>query len=276
MPWIVRRGCDSVGDVDFLRTPDDRFAELPGFPFEPNYVDVAAGDGASDTLRVHYVDEGDRTSGETVLLLHGEPSWSYLYRKMIPMLVEAGLPVRRSRPRRLRPLRQADATRRLHLRRATSTGCAKRCSTSSTSAAITLVGQDWGGLIGLRLVAENPDRFARVVAANTVPADRRPQPRQGIPRLAAVSPGDARTSTSAASSRAAAGTDARRADDRCVRRAVPRRHLQGGRAAVPDAGADVTGRSGRAGQPQGVGGARRSSTSRSSAPSATGPDHGRR
>ena len=88
--WMVRRGCDSVGDVDFLRTPDERFADLPGFPFEPNYVDVAAGDGSDDSLRVHYVDEGDRTSGETVLLMHGEPSWSYLYRKMIPVLVDAG------------------------------------------------------------------------------------------------------------------------------------------------------------------------------------------
>jgi haloalkane dehalogenase len=105
---MVRRGCDSVGDVDFLRTPDDRFADLPGFSFEPNYVDVTAGDGSGDTLRIHYVDEGDRTSGETVLLMHGEPSWSYLYRTMIPM--------HRPGSRRLRPLRQADAARRVHIR----------------------------------------------------------------------------------------------------------------------------------------------------------------
>src|SRR6516162_2937527 len=90
MRWIVRRGCESVADVDFLRTPDDRFSDLPGFPFGPNYVEVAAGNGSNDTLRIHYVDEGDRTSTETVLLMHGEPSWSYLYRKMIPILVGAG------------------------------------------------------------------------------------------------------------------------------------------------------------------------------------------
>src|SRR4051794_38529777 len=72
MSWMVRRGCDSVADVDFLRTPDDRFNGLPGYPFEPNYVDVTAGDGTNDVLRVHFVDEGDRTSGETVLLMHGE------------------------------------------------------------------------------------------------------------------------------------------------------------------------------------------------------------
>ena len=74
--------------METLRTPEDRFSGLPGFPFEPHYVEVDAGDGSA--LRVHYLDEGPK-DGEAVLLLHGEPSWSYLYRRMIPVLVDAGL-----------------------------------------------------------------------------------------------------------------------------------------------------------------------------------------
>src|SRR4051812_35417632 len=76
--------------VDALRTPDDRFTDLPGYPFEPQYVDVPAGDGSSDTLRVHYVDEGE-AGAPPVLMLHGEPSWSFLYRRMIPIVTGAGL-----------------------------------------------------------------------------------------------------------------------------------------------------------------------------------------
>src|SRR5438552_3046977 len=76
--------------MEILRTPDERFTDLPGYPFAPHYVDVDAGDGSGDTLRIHYVDEGP-AGGEPVLLMHGEPSWSYLYRKMIPVLVDAGL-----------------------------------------------------------------------------------------------------------------------------------------------------------------------------------------
>ncbi|MGI8661579.1 MAG: alpha/beta fold hydrolase, partial [Acidimicrobiales bacterium] len=75
--------------MEILRTPDDRFADLSGYDFEPNYVEVAASDGSGDNLRVHYLDVAG-TSGETVLLLHGEPSWSYLYRKVIPPLVAGG------------------------------------------------------------------------------------------------------------------------------------------------------------------------------------------
>ncbi len=74
-----------------LRTPDERFADLPDYPFEPHYAEVTAipGDAASGTLRVHYLDEGPRDA-TPVLLLHGEPSWSYLYRHMVPVLVAAG------------------------------------------------------------------------------------------------------------------------------------------------------------------------------------------
>ena len=70
-----------------LRTPDERFRDLPGYSFTPNYLDVPDGEGGS--LRVHYLDEGPRGS-DTVLLMHGEPSWSYLYRKMVPIIVAEG------------------------------------------------------------------------------------------------------------------------------------------------------------------------------------------
>jgi haloalkane dehalogenase len=166
MRWIVRPGCDSFADVDFLRTPDDRFSDLPGFPFEPNYVHVAAGDRSNDTLRVHYVDEGDRTSGETVLLMHGEPSWSYLYRKMIPILVEAGYrcvaPDLVGFGRSDKPTPRGEYTYERHV-----DWMREALLDKLSLGGITLVGQDWGGLIGLRLVAENTDRFSRVVAANT-------------------------------------------------------------------------------------------------------------
>ena len=75
--------------MDLLRTPDECFERLPDFPFTPHYVEVSSGDG-DGTLRIHYLDEGP-TDAPTVLLLHGEPTWSYLYRKMIPVLVDAGL-----------------------------------------------------------------------------------------------------------------------------------------------------------------------------------------
>jgi haloalkane dehalogenase len=148
--------------VEVLRTPDERFARLPDFPFEPRYVDVPDGSGGS--LRVHYIDEGPRRT-PPVLLMHGEPSWSFLYRKMIPVLVEAGL--RAVAPdlvgcgRSDKPVSRDDYTYQRHV----DWMAAFLESVDLTGA--TLVGQDWGGLIGLRLVAEQPERFARVVAANT-------------------------------------------------------------------------------------------------------------
>ena len=148
-----------------LRTPDDRFADLPGYPFAPHYVDVPAGDGTDDTLRVHYVDEGPR-DGPVVLLLHGEPSWSYLYRHMIPVLVDAGL--RAVAPdlvgfgRSDKPAARQDYTYQRHVEWVLAA-----VLDALALDGVTLVGQDWGGLIGLRLVAEHPDRFARFVAANT-------------------------------------------------------------------------------------------------------------
>ncbi len=87
-----------------LRTPDERFTGLPGFDFAPNYVEIADSEGG--TLRVHYLREGD-PDAPVVLLMHGEPSWCYLYRKMIPVLTGAGPAGRGARPGGVRPLRQA-------------------------------------------------------------------------------------------------------------------------------------------------------------------------
>jgi haloalkane dehalogenase len=148
--------------MDTLRTPDDRFRSLPGYPFQPRYVEVPSGDGGE--LRMHYVDEGPRQA-DVVLMLHGEPSWSYLYRKMVPLITEAGL--RAVAPdlvgfgRSDKPVRREDYTYARHV-------AWMRCFVESLDLRrITLVCQDWGGLIGLRLVADQPERFARVVAANT-------------------------------------------------------------------------------------------------------------
>jgi haloalkane dehalogenase len=149
--------------MEILRTPDERFADLPEFPYEPRYVEVGDGDGG--TLRLAYVEDGP-ADGETVLLLHGEPSWSFLYRRMIPVLTGAGLrvvaPDLVGFGRSDKPARQDDYSYARHaewLREALFDRLDLR--------GITLVGQDWGGLLGLRLVGEHPDRFARVVAANT-------------------------------------------------------------------------------------------------------------
>lgn len=149
--------------MESLRTPDERFEALPGFPFAPHYVDVP--DGESGTLRVHYLDEGP-ADGALVLLMHGEPSWCFLYRKMIPILTAAGLrciaPDLVGFGRSDKPTDRAAYTYARHVEwmRAALFGTLDLRD-------VTLVCQDWGGLIGLRLVGEHPDRFARVVAANT-------------------------------------------------------------------------------------------------------------
>ncbi|MGY1724007.1 haloalkane dehalogenase [Blastococcus sp. SYSU DS0533] len=149
--------------METLRTPDERFTDLPGFPYEPRYVEVDDGEGGR--LRVAYVDEGP-ADGETVLLLHGEPSWSFLYRRMIPVLVDAGLrvvaPDLVGFGRSDKPVERSAYTYARHV------GWMRQALLDELDLRdITFVGQDWGGLIGLRLVAENPGRFARVVVANT-------------------------------------------------------------------------------------------------------------
>jgi haloalkane dehalogenase len=155
--------------MDVLRTPEERFTDLPGFPWSPGYADT------SDGLRMAYVDEGPR-DGQVVLLLHGEPSWSYLYRTMIPVLVDAGLrvvaPDLIGFGRSDKPTEMADYTYARHVEWLRSV-LFDRLDLRD----VVLVCQDWGGLLGLRLVAEHPDRFARVVAANTgLPDGRRRLP----------------------------------------------------------------------------------------------------
>lgn len=145
-----------------LRTPEERFKELPDYPFEPHYVEVP--DGEDGSLRIHYVDENPQGS-EPILLLHGEPSWSFLYRKMIPIFVEAGyravVPDLVGFGRSDKPADRNDYTYQRHV------DWMQTWLDKVDLNGITLFGQDWGGLIGLRLVAGNPARFARVVVSNT-------------------------------------------------------------------------------------------------------------
>ncbi|MGW0805190.1 haloalkane dehalogenase [Nonomuraea sp. NPDC002799] len=145
--------------MEILRTPEERFADLPGFPYEPHYADVAGG------LRMAYVEAGP-SDGEPVVLLHGEPSWSFLYRHVMRELAAAGLRAiaadlvgfgRSDKPVELAAhtyARHVEWTRALLFDALGLSG-------------VTIVGQDWGGLIGLRIAAEHPERVARIVAANT-------------------------------------------------------------------------------------------------------------
>ena len=140
-----------------LRTPEARFANLPDYSFAPHYAEV-------DGLRLHYLDEGPRDA-LPVLMLHGEPSWSYLYRHMIPPVVGAGYRVLAPDligfGRSDKPAARSDYSYASHLR------WLSRWLIALDLSEVTLVCQDWGGLLGLRLVAAYSDLFARVVAANT-------------------------------------------------------------------------------------------------------------
>ncbi|MEQ1730518.1 MAG: haloalkane dehalogenase, partial [Vicinamibacterales bacterium] len=148
--------------MDVLRTPDERFDNLPDFPFAPRYRDVA--NPAGEPLRVHYLDEGPRDA-PPILLLHGEPSWCYLYRRMIPLLVAAGhrvlAPDLIGFGRSDKPVRRDDYTFERHV------DWTSDWLTQLDLRDVTLFCQDWGGLIGLRLIARFPERFSAVVAANT-------------------------------------------------------------------------------------------------------------
>src|SRR5487761_1019363 len=151
-----------------LRTPDDRFASLPDFGYPPSYADAGG-------ARMAYVEAGP-ADGEPVLLLHGEPSWSFLYRHVMPVLADAGLRAiaadligfgRSDKPAEIDDHSYARHVEWVRAFAFDALGLH----------GLTLVGQDWGGLIGLRLVAEHPDRFARVVAANTgLPTGDQPTP----------------------------------------------------------------------------------------------------
>jgi haloalkane dehalogenase len=155
--------------MELLRTPDERFAKLPGYDFAPNYVELAGG------LRVHHVDEGPRDA-PVVLMMHGEPSWSFLYRKVIRAVVAAGL--RAVAPdlvgfgRSDKPAAREDYTYQRHV------DWMAAWLEAVDLREVTLLCQDWGGLIGLRLAAEHEDRFARIVAANTfLPTGDIPMPK---------------------------------------------------------------------------------------------------
>jgi haloalkane dehalogenase len=151
-----------------LRTPDERFADLPGFPHEPRYADL-------DGVRMAYVEAGP-ADGPVVLLLHGEPSWSFLYRHVVRVLAEAG--IRAVAPdlvgfgRSDKPAEIADHSYARHVEwvRALALDVLDLRD-------VTIVGQDWGGLIGLRLAAEHSGRVAAIVAANTgLPTGDHPMP----------------------------------------------------------------------------------------------------
>jgi haloalkane dehalogenase len=142
--------------MEILRTPDDRFQRLPGYPWGPRYTEV-------DGVRIHHVEDGP-AGAAPVLLLHGEPTWSYLYRKVIPVLAEAGhrvlAPDLVGFGKSDKPARRRDYSYARHV------GWMAGWMRALDLRGVTLVCQDWGALIGLRLVAEHPERFARVAVAN--------------------------------------------------------------------------------------------------------------
>ena len=141
-----------------LRTPDERFAQLPDFPYAPQYAQV-------DGLRMHYIDEGPRDAAVTVLCLHGQPSWAYLYRKMIPVFVQAGLRVvapdwfgfgRSDKP-------DDDAWYTFERHRNSMLRFVEQMDLRN----VLLVVQDWGGLLGLTLPLQQPERYTRLLVMNT-------------------------------------------------------------------------------------------------------------
>jgi haloalkane dehalogenase len=147
--------------IEALRTPDARFAVLPGFPYQPRYVDLPDFDG----LRLAYIDEGPADAGTTFLCLHGEPTWSYLYRKMIPVFTAAGhrvvAPDFYGFGRSDKPVDEAAYTFTFHR------DTLVRFIESLDLRTITLVCQDWGGILGLTLPMDMPERFTRLLVMNT-------------------------------------------------------------------------------------------------------------
>ena len=162
MSLNARAGAAKAKLMKVLRTPDARFEGLSDYPFEPHYTEIDIDEGVP--LRIHHLDEGD-PNAPLVLLLHGQPSWSYLYRKMVPLLVASGLrviaPDLPGYGKSDKPAAREDFS---YQRQVDWMG---RWLEANDFGDITLFGQDWGGLIGLRLVVDHPDRFARVVMGNT-------------------------------------------------------------------------------------------------------------
>lgn len=144
--------------MKILRTPDSRFEGLPDYPFEPHYATIA------DNLRLHYVDHGPR-NGQVVIMMHGEPSWSFLYRHMITAVAAAGYRV--IAPDLIgfgksdKPANTSDYSYSRHV------GWITEWFTQIDVSDAVLFCQDWGGLLGLRLVSAFPEKFAGVIAANT-------------------------------------------------------------------------------------------------------------
>ena len=164
--------------MELVRTPDERFRDLPGWPYLPRYTSVPDAEGGA--LRMHYVDEGPRAA-PPVLCLHGQPTWSYLYRKMIPLLSAAGqrvvAPDLVGFGRSDKPTRVSDYSYARHV------AWLRAFVESLDLREITLICQDWGGLVGLRVVAECPERFARVVTSNTGLPDAKGIPEAAAPAL---------------------------------------------------------------------------------------------
>ena len=168
--------------MEFLRTPDEAFEGI-GFDFEPHYLDVLAKDGTR--LRMHYIDEGPR-NGEIIFCLHGQPSWSYLYRKMVAPLTEAGFRV--IAPDLIgfgksdKPVNLEDYSYPSHV------DWVDEFIEALNLTDITAVYQDWGGLIGMRLVERRPERYKRIVAANTMLMDTGDVPLEAAEALAEAYP----------------------------------------------------------------------------------------
>ena len=149
--------------MSVLRTPDDRFDGLPDYPFAPRYVHVET--KRIPPLRMHYVEAGP-ADGPVVLLTHGQPTWSYLYRKVIRRLVEQGLRV--IAPDNIGYGRSDKLTEPTDYTFGRHVDWLDGLVTALDLRQVTLVGQDWGGPLGLSVLAREPDRFARVVATNTI------------------------------------------------------------------------------------------------------------
>ena len=224
--------------MDVLRTPDSRFENLEGYPFVANYLDVAASD--TEPLRMHFLDEGP-ADGPPIVLLHGEPTWSYLYRTMIPPLADAGnrvlAPDLIGFGRSDKPSRIEDYTYQRHVEWVTS--WFERLNLKD----VTLFVQDWGSLIGLRIAAEQGDRIARLVVANGFlpTAQRRTPPRLlRLAGLRALLPRAARRSPRRRRHRPPGSPQGAGR----LRRAFPGQDVSGRGPRVPAVGADLTRRSG--------------------------------
>jgi pimeloyl-ACP methyl ester carboxylesterase len=148
--------------IEFLRTPDERFENLPNFPYEPHYINDLQG---YNNLRIHYIDEGPKDSNVVFLCLHGQPTWAYLYRKMIPVFSNAGYrviaPDYFGFGRSDKPIEEEDYTFDFHRNFLIEF---IHCLDLQN---ITLVCQDWGGLLGLTLPMDMPERFSRLLIMNT-------------------------------------------------------------------------------------------------------------